>query len=166
MSQTRTANRILRLFANSSSFIQKELAWVQEPFSFSASDVCVSCPHPFFQSGSRRECFSIWASAVGGVAKLSVLSDLQLGGVGGWDAVASLHAVALLQLRQSGHEPRIRGVQRSYPLFLRRQKDKCELLSWTEDPTEPKTAVGRVCSHAGASGRSSTKLVSIVTAHS
>lgn len=37
-------------------------------------------------------------SAVGAVAKLPVLCDLQLGGVGGGDAVPRLHAVALLQL--------------------------------------------------------------------
>lgn len=42
-------------------------------------------------------------SAVGAVAELSVLCDLQFGGVCGRDAVARLHAVALLQLGQSTH---------------------------------------------------------------
>lgn len=37
-------------------------------------------------------------SAVGAVAKLAVFCDLQLGGVGGRDAVPRLHAVALFQL--------------------------------------------------------------------
>lgn len=42
-------------------------------------------------------------SAVGAVAELSVLCDLQFGGVCGRDAVTCLHAVALLQLGQSTH---------------------------------------------------------------
>lgn len=53
----------------------------------------VLCLHPVSLCGSGGLCL-----AVGAVAKLPVLCDLQLGGVGGRDAVPRLHAVALLQL--------------------------------------------------------------------
>ena len=55
---------------------------------------------------------------VAAVPELSVLRDLQFGGVGGRDAVAGLHAVALLQLRQGAHQTGVGGVQRRDALLL------------------------------------------------
>lgn len=55
---------------------------------------------------------------VAAVPELSVLGDLQFGGVGGRDAVAGLHAVALLQLRQGAHQTGVGGVQRRDTLLL------------------------------------------------
>lgn len=49
--------------------------------------------------------------AIAAVPELSVFSDLQFGGVGGGDAVAGLHAVALLQLGQGAHQTGVGGIQ-------------------------------------------------------
>lgn len=49
--------------------------------------------------------------AVAAVPELAVFGDLQLGGVGGGDAVAGLQAVALLQLRQGAHQAGVGRVQ-------------------------------------------------------
>ena len=64
--------------------------------------------------------------AVAAVAELPVLGDLQLGGVGGRDAVARLHAVALLQLRQRRHQPRVGRVQRRDALLLRGRRERTQ----------------------------------------
>lgn len=56
--------------------------------------------------------------AIAAVPELSVLSYLQFGGVGGGDAVAGLHAVALLQLGQSAHQTGVGCIQRCYALLL------------------------------------------------
>lgn len=56
--------------------------------------------------------------AVAAVPELSVFSDLQFGGVGGGDAVAGLHAVALLQLGQGAHQAGVGSIQRCYALLL------------------------------------------------
>lgn len=61
--------------------------------------------------------------AVAAVAELAVLRDLQFAGVGGRDAVARLHAVAFLQLRQSAHQAGVGCIQRSYPLLLQTKRD-------------------------------------------
>lgn len=62
--------------------------------------------------------------AVAAVAELAVLSDLQFAGVSGRDAVACLHAVAFLQLREGAHQPSVSRIQRCYPLLLQTKKDK------------------------------------------
>jgi len=56
--------------------------------------------------------------AVAAVSKFSILSNLQFCGVGGGDAVASLHAVALLQLGEGTHETSVGSIQRRYTLLL------------------------------------------------
>lgn len=65
--------------------------------------------------------------AVAAVPELPVFSDLQLGGVGGGDAVAGLHAVALLQLGQSAHQTGVCCIQRCYALLLHTQIQKIQL---------------------------------------
>lgn len=60
--------------------------------------------------------------AIAAVPELAVFSNLQFGGVGGGDAVAGLHAVSLLQLRQSAHQTSVGCVQRCYALLLHTQK--------------------------------------------
>lgn len=61
--------------------------------------------------------------AVAAVPELSVLRDLELGGVGGGDAVAGLHAVALLQLGQSAHQAGVGRVQRGDALLLQSEEE-------------------------------------------
>lgn len=61
---------------------------------------------------------------VAAVAELAVLGDLQFAGVGGRDAVARLHAVAFLQLRQSAHQPSVRCIQRRDPLLLQAKRER------------------------------------------
>lgn len=56
--------------------------------------------------------------AVAAVPKFSVFRDLQFGGVGGGDAVARLHVVALLQLAESAHQTRVGSIQWCYALLL------------------------------------------------
>lgn len=62
--------------------------------------------------------------AVAAVPELSVFGNLQFGGVGGGDAVAALHGVALLQLRQSAHQASIGCIQRGYALLLHEHKHR------------------------------------------
>lgn len=62
--------------------------------------------------------------AVAAVAELAVLCDLQFAWVGGRDAVARLHAVAFLQLRQSAHQASVSRIQRRYPLLLGTETEK------------------------------------------
>lgn len=57
------------------------------------------CPSP---SLSKARVFT-FTLAVAAVSEFSVFGDLQFGWVGGRDAVPRLHAVAILQLRQSAH---------------------------------------------------------------
>lgn len=59
--------------------------------------------------------------AVAAVPKLAVFSNLQFGGVGGGNAVSGLHAVTLLQLRQSAHQTSVGCIQRCYALLLHTQ---------------------------------------------
>lgn len=68
--------------------------------------------HPVQHSGTRLGQTPAVRLAVAAVSELSVFRYLQFGGVGGGDAVAGLHAVALLQLGQGAHETgvgRIKG---------------------------------------------------------
>lgn len=58
------------------------------------------------------------------VFEFPVLRDGKLGGVGGGDAIADLHAVALLHLRQRAHQPRVGRVQRHDPLLLQQTPHK------------------------------------------
>lgn len=74
------------------------------------------------------------ASAVAAVPKLSVLGDLQLGGVGGGDAVAGLHAVTLLQLAERAHETSVGGIQRRYALLLHKKHNEKETFSESKNP--------------------------------
>lgn len=74
--------------------------------------VTVHCRHSTLSQHRNR------SLAVAAVPELSVLSDLQLGGVGGGDAVATLHAVALLQLGQGAHQTGVGCVQRCDTLLL------------------------------------------------
>lgn len=69
-------------------------------------------------AGTRHTLARRSVLAVAAVPELSVLRDLQFGGVGGGDAVAGLHAVALLQLGQSAHQTGIGCVQGCYALLL------------------------------------------------
>lgn len=52
------------------------------------------------------------------VFEFTILRDGKLGGVGGGDAIADLHAVALLHLRQRAHQSGVGRVQGHDPLFL------------------------------------------------
>ena len=52
------------------------------------------------------------------VSEFTILRDGKLGGVGGRDAIADLHAVALLHLGQRAHQPGVGRVQGHDPLFL------------------------------------------------
>lgn len=63
--------------------------------------------------------------AVAAVPKLAVFSNLQFGGVGGGDAIAGLHAVTLLQLRQSAHQTSVGCIQRCYALLLHTHTHRC-----------------------------------------
>lgn len=58
------------------------------------------------------------AQLAAAVFEFPVLRDGKLGGVGGGDAIADLHAVALLHLRQRAHQPRVGRVQGHDPLLL------------------------------------------------
>lgn len=60
--------------------------------------------------------------AIAAVPKLSIFSNLQFGGVGGGDAVPGLHAVALLQLRQSTHQASVGCIQGRDALLLHTHK--------------------------------------------
>lgn len=60
--------------------------------------------------------------AIAAVPKLSIFSNLQFGGVGGGDAVPGLHAVALLQLRQSTHQASVGCIQGCNALLLHTHK--------------------------------------------
>lgn len=57
--------------------------------------------------------------AVAAVSELSVFSYLQFGGVGGGDAVAGLHAVALLQLGEGAHEAGVGRIKGCDALLLK-----------------------------------------------
>lgn len=58
------------------------------------------------------------------VFEFTILRDGKLGGVGGGDAIADLHAVALLHLRQGTHQPRVGRVQGHDPLLLQQTPHK------------------------------------------
>lgn len=52
------------------------------------------------------------------VFEFTILRDGKLGGVGGGDAIADLHAVPLLHLGQRAHQSGVGRIQRHDPFFL------------------------------------------------
>lgn len=52
------------------------------------------------------------------VLEFTILRNGKLGGVGGRQAVAHLHAVPLLHLRQRAHQSGVGRIQRHDPFFL------------------------------------------------
>lgn len=57
------------------------------------------------------------------VLKLSVLSDGELGGVGGRQAIAEVvHAVSLFHLSEGTHQPRVSCIQGADPLLLQKRE--------------------------------------------
>lgn len=62
------------------------------------------------------------------VFEFTILRDGKLGGVGGGDAIADLHAVALLHLRQGTHQARVGRVQGHDPLLLQQTPAQSEPL--------------------------------------
>lgn len=64
------------------------------------------------------------AQLAAAVFEFTILRDGKLGGIGGGDAIADLHAVALLHLRQGTHQPRVGRVQGHDPLLLQQTSHK------------------------------------------
>lgn len=58
------------------------------------------------------------------VFEFTILRDGKLGRIGGGDAIADLHAVALLHLCQGTHQPRVGRVQGHDPLLLQQTSHK------------------------------------------
>lgn len=57
------------------------------------------------------------------VLKLSVLSDGELGGVGGRQTIAEVvHAVSLFHLSEGAHQPRVSCIQGADPLLLQKRE--------------------------------------------
>lgn len=68
--------------------------------------------------------------AVAAVPELSVLSDLELGGIGRGYAITGLHAVTLLQLGQGTHQTGVGRVQRRYTFLLQREIEREREKHW------------------------------------
>lgn len=64
------------------------------------------------------------AQLAAAVFEFTILRDGKLGGIGGGDAIADLHAVALLHLCQGTHQPRVGRVQGHDPLLLQQTPHK------------------------------------------
>lgn len=75
------------------------------------------------ESGDISFCLlppSVWSPrpSAAAVFEFTILRDGKLGGVGGRDAIADLHAVPLLHLGQRAHQSGVGRIQGHDPFFL------------------------------------------------
>lgn len=100
------------------SFLKTHTHPCSLPNRHAAMHACRRPLHEYLYT-SKHSTLTLHVSlAVAAVPKLSVFSNLQFGGVGGGDAITGLHAVTLLQLRQSAHQTSVGCIQRCYALLL------------------------------------------------